>query len=338
MSSVDAQYSFLVYPISDFRVSTGANEGDPIGLPKDVVQGDEYRLSRQAATLKLALRDGPKADQIIATGSQIGYVGDSLTIDACHTVMTPDGSLAELLLLTVWGDARPARYFLPLADMVPNRDYMLVSSETESAPQRFADIACVSFIAGTHVTLSTGAQKLVEELVEGDRVLTRDHGVQPILWVGHQTMRAMGALAPIRITQGTMSVANDLVLMPNHRLFIWQRSDEIGAGRSEVMIKASNLVNGDTVLQEEGGFFDTYNILFDRHQIIYAEGVAVESLMVTGQTRAILPEALRDVGSDAGMAASIEIDTPNLADPDDDMAQALTRASKGAPSKTRKKS
>lgn len=151
-------------------------------------------------------------------------------------------------------------------------------------------------------------------------------------------MRAMGALAPIRITQGTMSVANDLVLMPNHRLFIWQRSDEIGAGRSEVMIKASNLVNGDTVLQEEGGFFDTYNILFDRHQIIYAEGVAVESLMVTGQTRAILPEALRDVGSDSGMAASIEIDIPNLADPDDDMAQALTRASKGAPAKPRKKS
>jgi len=51
-----------------------------------------------------------------------------------------------------------------------------------------------------------------------------------------------------------------------------------------------------------------------------------------------LPEELRDMGLDSGMAASIEIDTPNLTDPDDDMAQALTRASKGAPPKPRKKS
>jgi len=339
MAGQGAQYSYQVYPVASFRVATGANEGDAIGLSKDVLQGDEYRLARQASTKTLALREGSKTSQKIAAGSEVGYLGDGLSIDACHTVMAPDGTMVELLILTVWGDARPARYFMALGKLQSGIDYVLVSSEADSAPQRFADIACVSFIAGTRVTMSTGAQKPVEDLQEGDKILTRDNGVQPVLWVGHQTIRATGTFAPVRISAGTLNVANDLILMPNHRLFVWQRSDEIGAGRSEVMIKAINLVNGDTVQQEEGGFFDTYNILFDGHQIIYAEGVAVESLMVTGQTRAALPEELRETAedTDTSKSASLEFDAPNRVNPEDDMAKALTRASKGATAKPRKK-
>lgn len=58
------------------------------------------------------------------------------------------------------------------------------------------------------------------------------------------------------------------------------------------MVKAAHLINGSTITRVEGGFFDGFQILLDRHEILYAEGIAFESLMVTGQTRPALPEAI----------------------------------------------
>lgn len=329
------QFSFDTFPVRDLTVATGANEGDAIGLMKDVVPGDYYRLARTAAPRKLAIRDGSDGGQEVADGSEVGYPGDTLALDLCHTLMAPDGSMVEMLILTVWGDSKPGRHILPLTPLQPATDYELVASEVDTAPRRFADIACVSFVAGTHLTLASGAQKPVEELAVGDRLLTRDHGPQPIRWIGQQTIRAIGALAPVRIAEGTLNVARDLILSPHHRLFIWQRKDELGAGRAEVMVKAGLLVNGGTVTREEGGFMDTFHILFDGHEIIYAEGIAVESLLVTGQTRAALPEDIAvSPAAEGGLdAAALEVEETSLKG-DEDAAAKLTRASRG---KSRKK-
>ncbi|MBO6602883.1 MAG: Hint domain-containing protein [Roseicyclus sp.] len=329
MTRRTAQFTFSTYPADALTVSTGANEGDPIGLMKDVVPGDYYRLSRQANMASLAICDGPKGQEV-ADASQLGRPGDGVTLDLCHTLMAPDGKMVELLLLTIWSDAKTSRHVLPLTTLQIATDYELVASEVESAPRRFADIASVSFLAGTHLTMANGAQKPVETLVVGDRVLTRDNGPQEIRWIGQQTMRTTGALAPIRITEGTLNTARDLRLSPHHRLFIWQRTDEVGTGRAEVMVKAGYLVDGATVVQEEGGHEDTYHILFDGHEIIYAEGIAVESLLVTSQTRAALPEDLDIAPSDADRLNASEIElSKTVLDKQGDVIDRLTRASKG---------
>ncbi|QBY00172.1 Hint domain-containing protein [Rhodophyticola sp. CCM32] len=330
MTRRTAQFTFPTYPATAFKVSTGAHEGDAIGLMKDVVPGDSYRLSRQVAARDLAICDGPQGQEV-ADGSDIGTPGNNVVLDLCHTLMAPDGSMVDLLVLTLWSDARTTQHILPLTPLHTAVDYELVASETDSVPRRFADIASVSFMAGTHLTLANGSQKTVEELQVGDKILTRNNGAQGIKWIGQQTMRATGALAPIRITEGTLNTARDLRLSPHHRLFIWQRTDEVGTGRAELMVKAGYLVNGDTVLREEGGHVDTFHILFDGHEIIYAEGIAVESLLVTGQTRATLPEDL-DIAlseSDRLNAAEIEVSRAAL-DGEDDAVERLTRASKGA--------
>lgn len=324
-------FRFATYPASAVRALTGANEGDPIGLGDAALPGDTYRLSRAARAQRLTICDGADGGQVVADGSEVGRPGDRLTIAECHSLMGSSGEMVEVLVLERDGGAEGmVLHLLPLAPLQPGTEYELIGSSSASAPDRFADIASVSFLAGTHLTLADGAQVRVEDLRVGDLVLTRDHGPRPVRWIGQQTRRAVGAAAPIRIAAGTLNTARDLRLSPQHRLFIWQRRDELGTGRSEVMVRADLLVNGTTVTREEGGHVDSYQILFDGHEIIFAEGIAVESLLVTSDLRARLPEGLTIDHLARGQrdAAGYEIDEGALGDASDAAAR-LTRASRG---------
>ena len=69
-------------------------------------------------------------------------------------------------------------------------------------------------------------------------------------------------------------------------------------GRSELLVKVRHLLNGETITRLDGGFVEYYQLLFDRHQIIYAEGIAAETLLVDTRTRAALPPEI-----DAKLAA-----------------------------------
>jgi hypothetical protein len=302
--------------------------GDGIGLEDDALAGDIYKLATGARMARLAISDsdggGPPC---VAETSEVGTPGDALAISACHMLMGPSGEVVEVLILTHRAGTAERLHVLPLSTLKPDTEYELVGTEITGAPARFADIASVSFLAGTHLTLASGKQIPVEHLSVGDVLLTRENGPQPVRWIGFQTRRAVGAAAPVRITEGTLNTSRDLRLSPQHRLFIWQRRDELGTGRAEVMVKAELLVNGDTVLREEGGHVDSYQIVFDGHEIIYAEGIAVESLLVTGQTRALLPEDLGLEGSAeaAASAAAMELGE----DPGGDVVNRLSRASTG---------
>ncbi|MEJ6391320.1 Hint domain-containing protein [Gymnodinialimonas ulvae] len=317
---------FPIYPAAALHGVAGANTGDAIGVGDAALPGDIYRL-RGGDPTRLAISEtGPSGQSCVADGSDVGAPGDPLAILACHMLMGPSGEMVEVLILSLMHRGAESLHILPLADLRPETDYELVGTETAAAPDRFADIASVRFLAGTHLTLASGKQVPVEHLSIGDRLLTRDHGAQPIRWIGHQTRRATGRAAPVRLKQETLNTARDLRLAPQHRLFIWQRHDELGAGRAEVMVKAELLVNGDTVLREDGGYLDNYQIVFDGHEIIYAEGIAVESLLVTGQTRNLLPKDLAVTANPDAPASAAALE---VSDGQADMVGRLSRASKG---------
>jgi len=135
--------------------------------------------------------------------------------------------------------------------------------------------------------------------------------------VSQTTLRAVGDFAPVVITKGALHNENDLVVSPDHRLFIYQRQDKLGAGRSEVLIKVKHLINGDTVYQRNGGFVDYFQLLFDDHQIIYAEGIAAESLLINQRTRAALPDGATSTESHAHRShQDYEVQEQLLAQPD----------------------
>lgn len=288
--------SVPVYVSGQISATDGANMGDQISFANELILDDVYELDFGADPARLSLVARDDASFYIGQDTKIGTAGATIHLDSALTFMSPDGSISDaLLLVEVDEDGNVDQiYLLPFSAMSSKTEYRLVGIDREAAHHKFAQVACVSFTRGTHITMASGAQRAVEDLIIGDRILTRDDGVQILRWIGTSTTRAVGGFAPIRIAAGTLNNTADLLVSPDHRLFIYQRTDELGAGRSELLVKARHLVNGDSVTVSEGGFVDYYQLLFDGHQIIYAEGIAAESMLIDSRTRPVLPTDLSD--------------------------------------------
>ncbi|MDO6729307.1 Hint domain-containing protein [Marinovum sp. 2_MG-2023] len=286
--------TLMVFQAEDLKVVDGANLGDVLHHAEELQHDDVYHLGDSATQQKLLVQQTGKRELQLADPSGLGTPGHMMHIDCCITFMGNDGDTVDLIVLVEVDELGliAAIYGLPLGPLYSKTDYRVIGIDSDVPERRFAEVACVSFTRGTMITMASGAQKAVEDLATGDLVLTRDAGPQPLRWVGHSTLRATGEGAPIRIRAGTLHNAEDLLVSPDHRLFVYQRRDHLGAGRSEVMVKARHLINGDTVCRVEGGFVDYFQLLFDDHQIVYAEGIAAETLLVDPRTRAALPDVL----------------------------------------------
>lgn len=316
-----------VHSAADFRVSEGVARGEAMGFADELVMDDIYELPAGAQRRRLTLSVGDEARLFrIESGSIAGTPGNTVVLDSCVTLMVPDGSTIEVLVLVELEDGGVVDvHLLPLAPLQPKTDYRLVGIDRAAATTRLAEIACVSFTRGTHITLASGEQIPIEQLKVGDRVLTRDDGPQPIRWIGQTTLRAVGEFAPVVIRKGVLHNSNDLIVSPDHRLFVWQRQDRLGAGRSEVLVKVRHLINGDTVFQQDGGFVDYFQLLFDDHQIIFAEGIAAESLLIDPRSRAAIPADV--AGRSHGLRRHLSYEVQEHLLPEGDAADLLRRAS-----------
>ncbi len=318
MTTPTPQQELLVYLAHAFAVTDGVAEGDAITFADDLVMDDVYVLApgvdRRTLSVEVLETDGRFR---VVAGSPLGQAGNIVHLDSCLTLMAPDGSTSEALILVEVEDQRAADiYLLPLASIEPGLGYRLVGLDRQAATKRLAEASCVSFTRGTRITMASGEQRPIEDVRPGDKVLTRDDGPQEVRWVGQTTLRATGSFAPVLIKEGALHNANDLLVSPDHRLFIYQRHDTLGAGRSEVLIKARHLINGTTVVQQDGGYIDYFQVLFDEHHIIYAEGIAAESLLIDPRTRAALPDALTEKGHARRAHHSYEVEEAALANPD----------------------
>lgn len=335
MSETRPAQTIPVYPSRMLRAENGANMGDGLGFAAELVPEDSYALTQGAAPLMLSVHPGEEGRFRIAERSAAGHPGATLVLDSCLTFMTRRSEVIEVLVLVEIDEVGHATeiYALPMAPLEAKTDYLLVGIDTEGALKRFAQLACVSFSRGTHITLASGEQRRVEDLRVGDRVLTRDDGPQPIRWIGHSTTRATGAFAPIVIRAGALHNTGDLVVSPDHRLFIYQRSDALGIGRAELLVKARHLVNGETITVQEGGFVDYFQLLFDAHQIIFAEGIAAETLLADPRTRPAIPrelaERLRAAPQGHEGAEHLEFEVTGSLVDRPDLAEILRRASIG---------
>jgi hypothetical protein len=154
-----------------------------------------------------------------------------------------------------------------------------------------ASIPC--FVSGTRILTPRG-EVTVESLQPGDLVMTRDAGAQRLRWIGGRTVSASGDFAPILIRAGTFGAHRNLLVSPQHRVLIRDYLAELLFGEAEVLVAAKDLVNGHSVVQKAGGFVTYIHLMFDRHQVVFSEGLETESFLPGPQTNSIFDKPVLD--------------------------------------------
>ncbi len=138
-------------------------------------------------------------------------------------------------------------------------------------------LTIICFARGTLIETPTGPQ-YIETLQEGDWITTLDNGPQRLKWIGSRVCSAMGKHAPIRIRRGALGNIRDLYVSPNHRMMLTGARAELLFGQSEVLVAAKHLVNDDTIREVRRTDIEYFHLLFDEHQVVFAEGCPAESL------------------------------------------------------------
>ena len=166
----------------------------------------------------------------------------------------------------------------------------------------------ICFTPGALIATPHGTRDIATLRV-GDMVVTRDHGLQPIRWIQSRTVPAIDRFAPVRIRPGVLTGQDrDLLVSPQHRMMFQGYRAVLLFGQSEVLIAAKHLIDGKQVTQDEGGSVTYIHMMFDEHEVVYAEGAATESFhpgetglsAVSGPAReelfALFPELRSNVG------------------------------------------
>lgn len=131
----------------------------------------------------------------------------------------------------------------------------------------------VCFTSGTAILTPTG-DVLIDDLQVGDLVCTMDNGPQRIRWIGTTHLGPADLAAhpkkrPVLIQRGYLGVERDLLVSPQHGILI---------GRDH-LARATHLAQTQRGIRVANGKTQvTYvHILFDAHQIVFAENVPSES-------------------------------------------------------------
>jgi hypothetical protein len=140
------------------------------------------------------------------------------------------------------------------------------------------------FTPGTLIATPRGEMP-AETLKAGDKVVTRDNGIRPILWVGRndlswRDMQAKAHLKPVLIREGALGDGlpdRDMMVSPNHRILVSNQLTALHFDETEVLVAAKHLVSG-LGMQSIDSFGTTYiHFLFDRHEILLSNGCWSES-------------------------------------------------------------
>ncbi len=151
----------------------------------------------------------------------------------------------------------------------------------------------ICFAEGTLIKTPEG-ERPVETLGVGARVLTVDSGAQAIRWIGGRRVPAEGKLAPIRIAAGTLGCRQELLVSPQHRMLVTGPGLELQSGHREALVAATHLVDGSTVTRAPGGMVTYYHFMFDRHELVWANGAVAESFYVSETSLGAMPTPMKD--------------------------------------------
>ncbi|AGT11358.1 Hint domain-containing protein [Paracoccus aminophilus] len=250
-------------------------------------------IQTDAGALKLLAPDQFSKDDVYVTAT-LTFKGQTITVHAKHKdIVEALANEAEKVALTnpdfrevsdhVWDN--DSIYIATIDNSRPSAPITVNIRETHEIPDKeIGDILC--FAAGTLIATANG-EIAIENLRVGDLVLTKDHGPQPIRWIGSTKLSAKDLakhekLRPVRIAAGALGAgfpASDLSVSPQHRVLVRSRIAEKLFGTDEVLVAAKQLLQIEGInIATDLAEVEYFHMLFDQHEVVLANGTETESL------------------------------------------------------------
>jgi Hint domain len=160
----------------------------------------------------------------------------------------------------------------------------------------------ICFTPGTLLLTESGPRP-VESIVPGDRVRTRDRGLQEVRWRGEtmidaEALEAAPALRPVVLRKNSIAVgvpARDVAVSPNHHILVNHWRADLLFGDKEVLASAGDMANARSIYRPKHPEDVRYiHLLFVRHEIVFANGMEMASYLPDSRTLAALSDASRD--------------------------------------------
>lgn len=159
------------------------------------------------------------------------------------------------------------------------------------------DLIALCFVSGTMIECAKG-QIAVENLREGDWVKTVSSGNKQISWIGSTKRSSKNGFLPIRFKAGSLGdnmPERELLVSPDHRMVISGPKAELLFGEESVLVAAKSLVNDDSItVAYDLETFEYFHLMFDKHEIVLANGTASESFHAITDSLNALEKSSRD--------------------------------------------
>ena len=306
----------LVFGEDDNDTILGGAGNDTLdgGIDDDVIEGgagDDLVIGGQGAD---SLSGGLGNDTFTIGDFTDPIYGDTYKEGLGDTIFggeDPDGNDVDVLDLSAAGPLRidydaTDPTFDPTSGVGESGTVTFFTDATQTTVAgtlSFAEIENVipCFTPGTLIATPRG-EVPVDSLREGDRVITRDNGIQEIRWVGNRTLSrdelALNpSLKPILIKAGSLGQGlpeRDMVVSPQHRLLIAGDRTQLYFDESEVLVAAKHLVNNGAIQTLETLRTTYIHFMFDRHEVVLSDGAWTESFQPGDQTLGAMGQAARD--------------------------------------------
>ena len=140
------------------------------------------------------------------------------------------------------------------------------------------------FTPGTLIATPRG-EVPVESLRAGDRIITRDNGMQEIAWVGRRDLGwadlvAAPHLKPILVRAGSLGNGlpeQDMMVSPNHRLLVANDRTALYFDEHEVLVAAKHLVSPNGVQPIDAAGISYIHFMCERHEVVLSNGAWTET-------------------------------------------------------------
>lgn len=234
--------------------------------------------------------DNDEEDHVIVDGKDLIANGTEVESESFHVVRqldsngNPFGPTIQITVFSKEGEFTDIWGMSTDTFLTDGARYVKVDGTIVGDSPYDGFIPC--FTEGTRIATVAG-ERLIEDLSVGDRVITRDNGMQEIRWIGHCTigqkvLSSKDKLRPVLVRAGALGNGmpeRDTYFSPNHRILLNEPDVAILYGESEVFAAAKDLTKRRGIARTRPETVTYVHVMFDRHEAILSNGMWSESFL-----------------------------------------------------------